>query len=286
DVTEVELAEEQAKQEDQILKQQELSNLLHEKKYLKALGLAISLDQPHTVLTVIKAIRQVEDGSELLEKTLLKLRVDQKESLLRYCVVWNTNARNCLDAQACLQVLLTHLPPEELLQYQGARTYLEGLIPYTERHMERIGRLLQASMFLNYMWQKMRVAGASSGMKQDEEMDTTPLTQTQPLFFMDKEKVKGSSDEKGDEGDDDDGGQQEEPYSHVEDEEEADEVSASKKASTNGAQEKNRRSTKTKGHHQSESEESSEEEELEDDHAMQVMKNVLVSSAPQCRTLS
>uniref|UniRef100_A0A8C3ANH6 Transducin beta like 3 n=1 Tax=Cyclopterus lumpus TaxID=8103 RepID=A0A8C3ANH6_CYCLU len=160
DVTEVELAEEQAKQEDQILKQQELSNLLHEKKYLKALGLAISLDRPRTVLTVIKAIRQVENSHELLETTVLKLRVDQKESLLRYCAVWNTNARNCQDAQAVLQVLLTHLPPEELLQYQGARTHLEGLIPYTERHMQRIGNLLQASMFLNYMWQKMRVAGA------------------------------------------------------------------------------------------------------------------------------
>lgn len=32
--------------------------------------------------------------------------------------------------------------------------------PATERHMLRIGNLLQASMFLNYMWQKMRVAGA------------------------------------------------------------------------------------------------------------------------------
>lgn len=37
-----------------VWRQQELSNLLHEKKYLKALGLAISLDQPHTALTVIK----------------------------------------------------------------------------------------------------------------------------------------------------------------------------------------------------------------------------------------
>lgn len=37
-----------------VWRQQELSNLLHEKKYLKALGLAISLDQPRTVLTVIK----------------------------------------------------------------------------------------------------------------------------------------------------------------------------------------------------------------------------------------
>ena len=32
----------------------------------------------------------------------------------------------------------------------------------SERHMQRIGHLLQASMFLNYMWQKMRVAGAAS----------------------------------------------------------------------------------------------------------------------------
>uniref|UniRef100_A0A8D3CRK1 Transducin beta like 3 n=1 Tax=Scophthalmus maximus TaxID=52904 RepID=A0A8D3CRK1_SCOMX len=159
DVTEVELAEEQAKQEDHILKKQKLSNLLHEKKYLKALGLAISLDQPHTVLTVIKGILSYKSSPPSLTRFCLR---SPSESLLRYCVVWNTNARNCQDAQAVLQVLLTHLPPEELLQYQGARTHLEGLIPYTERHMQRIGHLLQASMFLNYMWQKMRVTGAPS----------------------------------------------------------------------------------------------------------------------------
>ena len=53
------------------------------------------------------------------------------ESLLRFCAVWNTNARNCLHAQAVIQVLLTHLSPEELLTFQGARAHLEGLIPYT-----------------------------------------------------------------------------------------------------------------------------------------------------------
>lgn len=42
-----------------VWRQQELSNLLHGKKYLKALGLAISLDQPHTVLTVIKGTDSV-----------------------------------------------------------------------------------------------------------------------------------------------------------------------------------------------------------------------------------
>uniref|UniRef100_UPI003AAFAA71 transducin beta-like protein 3 n=1 Tax=Centroberyx gerrardi TaxID=166262 RepID=UPI003AAFAA71 len=270
DVTEVELAEEQAKQEDQILKKQELSNLLHEKKYLKALGLAISLDQPHTVLTVIKAIRQGEDSHELLEKTVLKLRLDQKESLLRYCAVWNTNARSCLDAQAVLQVLLRHLPPEELLQYQGARTHLEGLIPYTERHMQRIGRLLQASMFLDYMWQKMRVTGAPASMGQDEEMDITPLKETQPLFMIDKEaggSGKGSGEEKREEEDDEDGdndsGHDEDPNCPMD--EEDDEVSVTKKASVSGGQVANGENTKTNGKHHSGSEESSEEEDVEED---------------------
>ncbi|KAK2915927.1 hypothetical protein QQF64_024326 [Cirrhinus molitorella] len=186
DVTEVELAEEQAKQEDQVLKQQELSNLLHEKKYLKALGIAISLDHPHTALRVIREIRQQENGKQELEKTLLKLRKDQKESVLRYSVVWNTNSRSCLDAQAVLQVLLTHLSPEEILQYQGARTHLEGLIPYTGRHMQRIGRLLQSSMFLDYMWQKMRITGGKDSVNLDEdvdEMDTRP----QSIFMIDKQ---------------------------------------------------------------------------------------------------
>ncbi|KAJ4931957.1 hypothetical protein JOQ06_010393 [Pogonophryne albipinna] len=288
DVTEVELAEEQAKQEDQILKQQELSNLLHEKKYLKALGLAISLDQPHTVLNVIKAIRQSENGHELLEKTLLKLRVDQKESLLRYCVVWNTNARNCQNAQAILQVLLTHLQPEELLQYQGARAHLEGLIPYTERHMLRIGNLLQASMFLNYMWQKMRVAGAPASMGQDEDMDTTPLAQ--PFFMIDKEKGMGSDGEEKQDGDDSDGGQDEDLVKKEEDEED-NEVSATNKSTNNNNNNNNGgiangKGAKTNGNHHSESEESSGEEdpEEEDQTTVKVVKCLPVSSAPECQT--
>ncbi|TWW69934.1 transducin beta-like protein 3 [Takifugu flavidus] len=262
DVTEMEVAEEQAKQEEQILKQQELSNLLQEKKYLKALGLAISLDQPHTVLTVIKAIRQTEDSSELLEKTVLKLRVDQKEALLRYCGVWNTNAKNCQDAQVVLQVLLTHVPPEELLQYQGARTHLEGLVPYTERHMQRIGRLLQASMFLNYMWQKMRVVGEPSSMDQDEEMDTSPLVQ--PFFTIDKDR----GDVENREGEDRDSGQDEDPSSPLEDEEEEDaDVSTTRRVS---ARIRSKEGGKTNGRHPSVSEESSEEEDMDEEEEQEV----------------
>ncbi|XP_038675846.1 transducin beta-like protein 3 [Scyliorhinus canicula] len=184
DVTEIELAEEQAKQEEQILKQQELSNLLHEKKYVKALGLAISLNQPQTVLTVIKAILGESNGQVRLESTILKLRQDQKESVLKFCIIWNTNSKNCHEAQSIIQILLRNETPEQLLQYNGIKTALEGLIPYSERHFQRLSRLFQASMFLDYMWQSMRLIEKSSDSdKQTEEMEV------EAFFPTDKKAV-------------------------------------------------------------------------------------------------
>ncbi|XP_062999218.1 transducin beta-like protein 3 [Elgaria multicarinata webbii] len=169
DVTKIELEEEQAKQEEQILKEQALSNLLHGKQFLEALGLAISLGRPHTVLTVVKAILKETDGKEDLEKNIIKLRKDQKEALLKFSVTWNTNSRNCHEAQAVVETLLRHETPESLLQYDGIKAAVESLLPYTERHFQRLGRLQQASMFLDFMWQNMRLA---DGSKWDEEMET------------------------------------------------------------------------------------------------------------------
>ncbi|XP_042294532.1 transducin beta-like protein 3 [Sceloporus undulatus] len=169
DVTQIELEEKQAKEEEEILKEQELSNLLHEKKFLKALGLAISLDRPHTVLNVIKAILKENNGRDDLAKNIAKLRKDQKEALLKFSVTWNTNSRNCHEAQAVLETLLKQETPECLLQYEGIKGAVESLLPYTERHFQRLSRLLQASMFLDFMWQNMRLPDTS---QQDEEMET------------------------------------------------------------------------------------------------------------------
>lgn len=162
DVTEELLEEAQAKQDEQILKDQELSNLLHEKRYLKALGLSISLDRPHTVLMVVKAILKDSNGKEDLEKNILKLRKDQKEAVLKFSTTWNTNSRNCHEAQAVIETLLKHEAPECLLQYDGIKVAVESLLPYTERHFQRLSRLLQATTFLDFMWQNMRLGDGST----------------------------------------------------------------------------------------------------------------------------
>uniref|UniRef100_A0A9R1SEQ4 Transducin beta like 3 n=2 Tax=Cyprinus carpio TaxID=7962 RepID=A0A9R1SEQ4_CYPCA len=153
-------------------------------------------------------------------------------SVLRYSVVWNTNSRSCLDAQAVLQVLLTHLIPEEILQYQGTRTHLEGLIPYTERHMQRIGRLLQASMFLDYMWQKMRITGGkdSVNLDDDEEMDSSP----QSIFIVDKQPMDTADIQESLQQQEDEEEDLEDPEKREELLDEDESVSTSKSAHVNG----------------------------------------------------
>ena len=54
DVSEAVEEEEQLKREEQILREQELSNLLHRGDYLRAVGVAISLDQPFRVLKILQ----------------------------------------------------------------------------------------------------------------------------------------------------------------------------------------------------------------------------------------
>ena len=61
DVTERVEEEAELQREEQILKEQELSNLIHQKNYVKAVGVAISLGQPFRVLKILQ-------GQHLLDR--------------------------------------------------------------------------------------------------------------------------------------------------------------------------------------------------------------------------
>nr|XP_034311300.1 transducin beta-like protein 3 [Crassostrea gigas] len=156
DVTGEEVQKKQTEREDFILKEQQLSNLLHKKKYLRAIGLAITLEQPFRVLNIIKEILYNPDGKTELEKTLQKLRVDQIDSVLRFAGEWNTNSRHCHEAQFVLNTVLKTYPPEEILKFPNIKSTMEAFIPYTERHFQRMNRLLQQAMFLEFTWSCMR----------------------------------------------------------------------------------------------------------------------------------
>ncbi|CAN7979790.1 unnamed protein product, partial [Ixodes pacificus] len=159
DCTAEERQETLAKQETLILHEQQLSNLVKEKKWTKALKLALTLEHPFRALTIIKEMLLEGDGEEKLGKSLAPLREDQ---IGKFAATWNTNSKHSAAAQAVLGVALRSHLPDELLRMPNSRSTLEALLPYTERHFQRISRLKQQAMFLEYLWCNMKVAGADT----------------------------------------------------------------------------------------------------------------------------
>jgi len=151
--------EEQAKLEQvqkQILQEQVLSNLIADKKFVRALGLAISLNRPYMALNVMKEIINQDDGEKQLEKLLNKLKMEQIGSLLKFAVDWNTNSRHSRVAQTLLGLVLRTYLPSELLKLPGIQTTIEALMVYTERHLQRLDNLLIDSHFADYSYRCMK----------------------------------------------------------------------------------------------------------------------------------
>nr|XP_045611242.1 transducin beta-like protein 3 [Procambarus clarkii] len=129
--------------------EQTLSNLIKDKKWAKAFGIALRLDQPFRALKVMKAL--LDESPNQLGDVLGKLRQDQIASLLGYAAMWNTKTKNSREAQCIINVLLKTRLPEELEELGGWKQTLEGLVPYTERHFRRLSALHQSSTVLSYM---------------------------------------------------------------------------------------------------------------------------------------
>ena len=77
--------------------EQTLSNLIRDKKWGKALGIAIRLNKPFRALKIIKEI--LDSDPEELRNVLEKFRHDQIISILEFAVQWNTKTKNSREAQ-------------------------------------------------------------------------------------------------------------------------------------------------------------------------------------------
>jgi len=157
DVTEQEQEEFFEQHEAKIIGQQELQNLLHEKKYNQALHRAIQLEHPFTALNVIREILWEENGFHILQENVMKMKQHQQYCLLKFAVSWNTNSRNCHEAQAVINIVLSCMSPSDIEGFSDLQTIIESLLPYTERHFQRLSRLTQQATFLDYTWQLMRL---------------------------------------------------------------------------------------------------------------------------------
>lgn len=156
DVTVEKKKEERQKRKDEILQEQELNNLLSQKKMMKALKLALNLDRPNLTLKIINTIiRNQEIG---LQETIVKLSDYHKQSLLQHAVNWNTNSRNCRPAQLVFNLMLQEILSGKF-QVQGLGKIIEESLPYSDRHLKRMTEYLKDLKFVEYTMHCMQPYG-------------------------------------------------------------------------------------------------------------------------------
>lgn len=156
DVTETKKREEIEKRQEEVLQEQELNNLLSQKKMLKALRLALNLNRPYMTLKIINSvIRSQETG---LDETIQKLSGDHKQSLLQHAVNWNTNSRNCRASQLVFDIMMQEILSGKY-QVQGLGKIIEESLPYSDRHFKRMTEYLKDLKFVEYTMKLMQPYG-------------------------------------------------------------------------------------------------------------------------------
>ncbi|KAG9314137.1 U3 small nucleolar RNA-associated protein [Chiua virens] len=190
DCTEEGERERETKRANQVLREQDFMNYLAVHDYRRAIELALAMQQPGRLLALFGDIRSAAleqglqngvsvSGSQALDEVLRTLPSSDLSLLVRYIRDWNTNAKTSGVAQSVLYAILKlrpagdvtdafgYIAPQEtgeasqdMRQLNGAgssslKDIVDGLIPYTQRHLARLDRLVQESFVVDYILNEM-----------------------------------------------------------------------------------------------------------------------------------
>lgn len=161
DVTKQEDITKELERTEAILLDQKLMNHMRNKEFGDALDISLSRDKPLHTLRVINAIiecdlqKEGSCGSESLRSYARNWSLETVLRVLRYCREWNTRARNSGTAMLTIRAILTSFRAESLASTQGVPEILAGIIPYAERHFDRLDRLCSDSYIFDYLLNSM-----------------------------------------------------------------------------------------------------------------------------------
>ncbi|KAL0304567.1 UNVERIFIED_CONTAM: Transducin beta-like protein 3 [Sesamum radiatum] len=145
------------KEEEGVLRGQELENAVLDADYTRAIQLAFELRRPHKLFELFSELGRRTDANVEIEKALTPLGKEELHLLLEYIREWNTKPKLCRIAQCVLYHVFSILPPTEIVEMKGMGEVLEGLIPYSQRHFSRIDRLERSTYLLDYTLTGMSV---------------------------------------------------------------------------------------------------------------------------------
>jgi U3 small nucleolar RNA-associated protein 13 len=151
-----ELEEQNRKIDEQnILMEQKLANHLRFKEFEQALDIALDMDKPRQTLKVLIAIVENDLANDNNALTTLQKHLKNWDSkrivqILTYCREWNTRARNSHISMLTVKAIFTSKAADELACINGLPEILEGILPYAERHFERIDKLYTNSFLVDF----------------------------------------------------------------------------------------------------------------------------------------
>ena len=122
---------------------------------------AMSLDQPYRLLKLFnEVISNATDGDSItglgeVDQVIATLLDSQLMTLLLRVRDWSTNVRTSHVAQRILHVILKKCPPDQLIRLRDIKDVVEALIPYSDRYLKQVDKLLQDSFVLDYILREM-----------------------------------------------------------------------------------------------------------------------------------
>lgn len=149
--------------------------------YRRAIEVALSLGHSGRLLQLFKELKGDSGvtGNADVDRVLQDLSSTDLVRLLRYVRDWNTRASSAVIAQRVLHAIMKFRPAVDIAHAfeagdEGSSLHelVEGLIPYTERHLVRMERLVQESYVIDYVLREM-----DDGLAEDdsEPMDIDRL---------------------------------------------------------------------------------------------------------------
>lgn len=195
-------------------------NYLSLNDYRKAIHLALTMEQPGRLLSLFTDIRSNSEsegtmqgssppsitGHPSVDEVIRTLAGSDLARLMRYVRDWNAKAKTSAVAQGVLYAIVKLRSAEDVMQAFGAeiaeavfanggstgksasgvggtllKELVDALIPYTERHLSRMERLVQESYVVDYILGEMddgMFDGEDDGGPMDVDVNTNVALQT------------------------------------------------------------------------------------------------------------
>jgi U3 small nucleolar RNA-associated protein 13 len=130
---------------------------------MNAIITAMSLDQPYRLLNLFNEVisnAQIDGNTSItglfeVDQVIATMSDPQLMTLLLRVRDWSTNGRTSHVAQRILHVVLRKCPPDRLTRLPEIKGVIEALIPYTDRHLKLVDKLLQESFVVDYILKEM-----------------------------------------------------------------------------------------------------------------------------------